>query len=138
MEGLCEDCKKGNGDNHHGAIAKYRGHESEEEEEYDETEDNEEEMYQNEERHPRSINQFKRKVDNLRRYKAPNYRHIDINQLHRTLYEALLFPELAKGVKFPARKNIIKNSIPNPDLYFSTKEFIHDSDKRKWKCTCSG
>ena len=45
---------------------------------------------------------FANKVEELEKKNNHSYRKIDIYEHHRTLYEAIIFPELAKGIKFPS------------------------------------
>lgn len=49
-----------------------------------------------------TINQFARNMHDYHKDVLPMYRPIEMYELHRTLFEALLFPEMAKGIKLPA------------------------------------
>ena len=52
--------------------------------------------------HANTLAQFSRNVADIQKAKMPFYRPIEIYDLHRTLFEAMIFPEQAKGIKFPA------------------------------------
>lgn len=49
-----------------------------------------------------TLAQFSRLVYDLQKTTMPTYRPIEIQELPRTLFESILFPELSKGVKFPS------------------------------------
>lgn len=49
-----------------------------------------------------AVANFAEKVAELEKKQNHSYRPIDIREHHRTLYEAMIFPELAKGIKFPS------------------------------------
>jgi hypothetical protein len=49
-----------------------------------------------------NIQEFGDNVKALRAHASETVRPVDYHKLNRTLFEAMVFPELAKGVKFPA------------------------------------
>ena len=53
-----------------------------------------------------NMQEFTTGVRKMRKAKIPYYRPIDILQLKRTLCEAMIFPEMSKGVKFPSEFQI--------------------------------
>lgn len=48
------------------------------------------------------IKDFISKVNALQKKANQSYRPIEIYEHHRTLYEAMIYPELSKGIKFPS------------------------------------
>lgn len=48
-----------------------------------------------------AIQNFIEKAKHLNHIAKKSYRPIEIHENHRTLYEALIFPEISKGIKFP-------------------------------------
>lgn len=48
-----------------------------------------------------AVQSFIERAKNLHNVAKKNYRPIEIYENHRTLYEALIFPEISKGIKFP-------------------------------------
>lgn len=49
-----------------------------------------------------ALQKFAKRVHQLQKVKSPSYRPIEIYEHRRALYEAMIFPELAKGIKFPS------------------------------------
>lgn len=49
-----------------------------------------------------AIKKFARKIYQIQKNISPSYRPIEIYEHKRALYEAMIFPELAKGIKFPS------------------------------------
>ena len=71
-----------------------------------------------------NVPSFLTKYNKLIKQPSGSFRPIDfIDNFKKNLYEALLFPENAKGFKFPARKKILISffSFPNSHLYLPTK-----------------
>lgn len=84
---------------------------------------------------------FSKRVAELEKKLNHSYRPIDIYEHHRTLYEAMIFPEFAKGIKFPSCfmsiptftyqiKNsftISTNNVGNCWLEFNMGQYLDES-----------
>ena len=77
------------------------------------------------------IKEFGKKVSALSKSKMPFYRPIELLEYNRTLFEAMIFPELSKGIKFPARKfNYNRFSLPDPHIHLPAEELLHHLHQR--------
>lgn len=87
------------------------------------------------------IRKFADKVMELEKENNRSYRPIEVHEYHRTLYEAMIFPELSKGIKFPSNfmaiptftyqvKNsftISTNSLGNSWVEFNLGQYLDES-----------
>ena len=89
--------------------------------------ENTQKVHQHPKKNHEAVANFKNKIGELSKKSMPFYRPIDMLDYRRTLFEAMIFPELSKGIKFPARKYIylLFLSFPNSNLYFPAEKFFH-------------
>ena len=50
-----------------------------------------------------AVEKFSQRVTDLKKMNNQSYRPIEIMEENRTLFEAMIFPELSKGIKFPSQ-----------------------------------
>jgi hypothetical protein len=100
-QGLCEDCalesyKKPKKTSMISALALRSKDNSDNDDDYDVNE------FVKDVQRKESVVGFRDKIASIQQNKMKTYRPIEIDNIQRTLFEAMIFPEYAKGVKFPA------------------------------------